>query len=96
MWFTYIMTNKPNGTLYIGVTSNLSQRIYQHKFGTFKGSFTDKYKLRQLVYYEECGSYYFAFEREKQIKSWNRAWKVELVEGFNPGWGDLCDGVIGG
>ena len=75
----YILTNKPNGTLYIGVTSNLSARTYQHK-NSFVDSFSKKYNLHILVYYEIHQDMYSAITREKQLKKWNRAWKIRLIQ----------------
>jgi len=84
----YIITNKPIGTLYIGVTSNLSQRIEQHKNGLVEG-FSQKYNLKNLVYYELLDTLYNAIEREKQLKNWRREWKINLIDEFNPQWKDL-------
>ena len=89
----YIMTNKPRGTLYVGVTSNLVQRIWQHRNHLTKG-FTAKYGLIYLVYYELHEDMYEAIKREKAIKNWKRLWKIELIEGFNPGWVDLFSQII--
>jgi len=86
----YILTNKPLGTLYIGVSSNLIQRIAQHQQGTFKG-FSHKYNLKQLVYYEQFDCMDDAIHREKQLKNWHRQWKVNLITEFNPLWQDLSD-----
>ncbi len=91
----YILTNKPDGVLYIGVSNGLIQRIYQHKSG--QGSqFTKKYNLNKLVYFEQFESMIEAIQREKQLKKWNREWKVELIETNNPEWEDLWDAVLGG
>ena len=84
----YILTNKPDGTLYVGVTSNLVQRIWQHKAKLVEG-FTKKYNLEILVWYETADSMISAIEREKTIKSWKRQWKIELIEQINPQWNDL-------
>ncbi|MCW2488624.1 GIY-YIG nuclease family protein [Candidatus Symbiopectobacterium sp. NZEC127] len=84
----YILTNKPNGTLYVGVTSNLIQRIWQHKNLKAKG-FTQRYNLNQLVYYEYTENMLVAIQREKQLKKWRRAWKTHLIEAANPLWNDL-------
>lgn len=86
--YVYILTNIERTTLYIGVTSNLSQRIWQHKQG--KGSeFTAKYKLTILIYAEELGTISDAIEREKQLKQWKRAWKWDLIKKLNPELVDL-------
>ena len=88
----YIVTNKPLGTLYIGVSSNLIQRIAQHQQGTFKG-FSYKYNLKQLVYYEQFEFMNDAIQREKQLKNWHRQWKINLINEFNPLWQDLTDAL---
>ena len=85
----YILASAKNGTLYVGVTSRLVQRVAEHKSGLIKG-FTGKYKVTRLVYYEEHGTMQKAISREKQVKKWNRAWKVRLIEESNPGWNDLA------
>ena len=74
--------------MYVGVTSNLLQRVWQHKEGVFKG-FTKDYGLHRLVWYELHNNMYSATTREKRLKAWKRAWKIELIEGMNPGWLDL-------
>ena len=84
----YIITNKRNGTLYTGVTSNLTQRVYQHKQGLFEG-FTKKYNCKLLVYYEAHDNMESAILREKQIKSGSRKKKVHLIENLNPKWCDM-------
>ena len=86
--FVYIMTNRRNGTLYIGVTSNIQKRIWEHKNHMVKG-FTEKYDLTWLVYYEIYPEITLAIQREKQLKSWNRSWKTQLIEKINPEWNDL-------
>jgi putative endonuclease len=84
----YIMTNKPNGTLYTGVTSNLVQRVFQHKNGIIPG-FTDRYKCKKLVYYEFFNDMGNAILREKKLKGGPRKQKVSLIESINPEWVDL-------
>ncbi len=84
----YILASKKNGTLYIGVTSNLIQRVWQHKNGLAPG-FTKKYNVHILVYYEQHENMASAITREKQMKKWNRAWKIDLIERENPQWEDL-------
>ena len=84
----YILTNKPRGTLYIGVTSDLVARIWQHKNDLSKG-FSEQYQVHLLVYYEMHATMLEAIAREKQLKKWNREWKVRLIEGFNENWADL-------
>jgi len=86
--FVYIMANKRNGTIYIGVTSNLSDRVYEHKEG--RGSvFTRKYALKMLVWYETYSSILDAIQRETSLKRWPRKWKLDLIEKMNPEWEDL-------
>ena len=89
----YILANKTNGTLYVGVTSNLQQRIYQHKNNLVPG-FTSRYKIHKLVYFELHGDMTEAITREKQIKKWRRDWKIELIATKNPEWHDLYSGIL--
>jgi putative endonuclease len=84
----YIMTNMKKTTLYIGETSQLSQRVYQHKSKLTLG-FTNKYNLNKLVYFESFETMYDAITREKQLKNWRSAWKENLIEQINPNWLDL-------
>jgi putative endonuclease len=84
----YIMASQRNGTIYAGVTSNLIQRIWQHREGVVPG-FTLRYRLKHLVWYEQHGTMESAIRREKQIKAWKRSWKLALFEGENPEWRDL-------
>ncbi|SCZ87196.1 GIY-YIG nuclease family protein [Nitrosomonas mobilis] len=84
----YILASRYNGTLYIGVTSNLIQRIWQHKNDLVEG-FAEKYGVHSLVYYELHEQMLAAIEREKQLKKWNRQWKINLIEKVNPSWKDL-------
>ncbi len=84
----YILANIPKGTLYIGVTSNLIQRIWQHKSGLVEG-FSKRYNLHTLVWYELHETMESAIVRENAVKKWNRAWKIELIEKTNPNWTDL-------
>lgn len=86
------MTNKPNGTLYTGVTSNVSKRVEEHVSGVVP-SFTKRYGLHTLVYFEVCESMYQAIEREKQIKAGSRKKKLALVESINPHWKDLSNEI---
>jgi putative endonuclease len=86
--FVYIMTSGKNGTLYIGVTSDLPKRIYEHKNDLVE-SFTKKYQVHDLVYFEEASEIGSAIMREKQMKAWKRQWKIELIEKNNPAWSDL-------
>ena len=91
--WVYIMSNREDGVLYIGLTADLSRRIVQHREG--KGSaFCRRYGLKRLVYAEEHDSIEDAIAREKAMKAWKRAWKIELVEGVNPEWDDLFGVVL--
>ena len=87
-YYVYILASKRNGTLYIGVTSNLIKRIYEHKNNLIEG-FTKKYNIHNLVYYEITEDVNSAIAREKQLKRWKRNWKIELIEKNNPEWKDL-------
>ena len=89
----YILASGYNGTLYIGVTSNLIQRIWQHKNDLAEG-FTKKYSVHSLVYYEVHEQMLSAIQREKQLKKWNRQWKINLIEKINPTWKDLWQEVV--
>lgn len=91
--YIYIMTNKNNNVLYTGVTSQLEIRVYQHKTGEFKNSFTDKYNCHKLVYYEYFDYIEEAIEREKQIKAGSRKKKLMLIEKVNPQWDDLYNQI---
>ena len=87
-YYVYILTNKIRGTLYIGVTNNLQRRVYEHKSGLVLG-FTQKYKLKKLVFFEVTNDVNSALQREKQLKNWHRDWKISLIEEFNNDWDDL-------
>jgi len=93
MYYIYILASKRNGTLYIGFTSNLVQRVYQHKNGLADG-FTKKYEVHHLVYYEQVEDIMSAIKREKGLKAWKRQWKIELIEKNNPTWRDLYSEII--
>ena len=86
----YILASKPNGTLYIGATSNLAQRVWQHKNDFVEGS-TKRYGVHRLVWYEAHESMEGALTRERMLKRWKRTWKIELIEKDNPTWSDLSD-----
>lgn len=90
--YVYILANKRNGTLYIGVTLVLAKRIYQHKNKVADG-FTKKYNVNKLVYFESCPDIESAILREKQIKKWERKWKLRLIEESNPNWDDLYNEI---
>lgn len=87
---TYILASKRNGTLYIGVTSNLLARIHQHRDGTFEG-FTKDHGVKRLVWFEQHATMEHAITREKRLKKWQRAWKIRLIEEANPRWRDLAE-----
>lgn len=87
-YFVYILASKKNGTLYIGVTSDLKKRIYEHKNKIIDG-FTKKYNVDRLVYYEQTDDVESAITREKQMKEWKREWKINLIKKDNPEWDDL-------
>ena len=89
----YILASRQNGTLYIGVTSDLVKRVWEHKNNSIEG-FTKKYGVHLLVYYEVCEDMVAAISREKQLKKWNRAWKVELIEDKNRERKDLWDEIV--
>ena len=93
-FYVYILASKRNGTLYTGVTSNLIQRVWQHKHDVIQG-FTRKYNVKTLVYYEVHKNVESALTREKKIKRWRRSWKLELIENSNPGWRDLYEDILG-
>jgi putative endonuclease len=86
----YLLASKRNGTLYIGVTSNLLARIHQHRTGAVRG-FTREYAVKQLAWFERHATMDSAITREKRIKKWNRAWKLQLIEAENPDWRDLAE-----
>jgi putative endonuclease len=88
--YVYILANKPRGTLYVGVTGNILQRMTQHA-STENSGFTAKYKVHRLVYAESAPTMESAIAREKQLKSWKRRWKIELIEKNNPEWKDLLN-----
>ena len=89
----YILASKRNGTLYIGVTSNLPKRVYEHKNHLVEG-FTRKYKIDIPVWFELHESMESAIQREKQLKKWNRSWKIRLIEDTNPHWNDLSHQIL--
>ena len=86
----YLLASKRNGTLYVGVTSNLPGRIHLHRNGLLAG-FTREYGVKLLVWFEQHATMESAISREKRIKKWNRAWKLELIEAINPDWRDLAE-----
>jgi len=86
--YVYILASRKNGTLYVGVTSDLLKRVAEHREKAVSG-FTEKYGVTRLVYYEEAADIASAIQREKQLKKWSRAWKIRLIKDKNPGWKDL-------
>ena len=93
-FYVYILASQRNGTLYIGSTDDLARRVWEHREKVRPG-FTDAYGVTRLVWYEVHGTRETAFQRERQMKKWNRLWKIELIETMNPGWHDLYDGLNG-
>jgi putative endonuclease len=91
-YYVYILASKIGGTLYTGVTNDLVRRVYEHRAGSVEG-FTRKYGVTRLVYFEAHSSIEAAILREKQIKKWNRVWKVRLIEEKNPNWDDLYNSI---
>jgi putative endonuclease len=91
--FVYILASKRNGTLYIGATSDLARRVEEHKLDVVE-SFTKRYQIHTLVYYEAHEDIRDAIERERQLKKWERKWKLRLIEELNPNWVDLSEGLL--
>ncbi len=94
-YYVYILASRRNGTLYVGFTNDLLQRVFAHKNDLVEG-FTKRYSVHTLVYFEQCEDRNAALQREKQIKEWKRSWKLELIEKVNPGWKDLFEEVVEG
>ncbi|MFZ2470127.1 GIY-YIG nuclease family protein [Parvibaculum sedimenti] len=92
--WVYIMTNGPDGTLYVGVTSDIVRRAWEHREGIFEG-FTKRYGLKRLIYMERHDDIESAIQRESRLKKWPRAWKVRLIHGVNPDWDDLYETLQG-
>ncbi|PHR71384.1 MAG: excinuclease ABC subunit C [Lutibacter sp.] len=88
-WYVYIMANKRNGVIYIGVTDNIEERVKEHRLKIFPKAFTAKYNCDKLIYFEEFENGRDAEKRERQFKKWKRDWKIELIEEMNPSWSDL-------
>ena len=93
-YYVYILASATNVTIYTGITRDLVRRVYEHRHNLDPDSFTAKYRVHKLVYYEQTTDVKAALEREKQIKSWKRARKNELVESMNPTWKDLYPGIL--
>jgi putative endonuclease len=91
--WVYIVTNRPNGTLYVGVTSDIAKRAWEHREGVVDG-FTKRYGLKRLVYAERHDEITDAIHREKRMKSWPRAWKINLIRASNPAWKDLYESLL--
>ena len=91
-YWVYILASRIGGTLYIGVTNNLVQRVYEHRMGLVEG-FTQQYGVHRLVYFEQFDDIEQAILREKRLKKWDRAWKIQLIEENNPNWDDLYNGI---
>ena len=91
--WVYIVTDKPYGTLYTGVTGDIARRAWEHREGVAAG-FTKQYGLKLLVYAEQHDDIRIALQREKNIKHWSRAWKIELIQSLNPTWSDLYNTLI--
>ena len=93
-YYVYILANATNVTVYTGVTNDLPRRMYEHRFHVDPESFTAKYNVTKLVYFEDTGDVTSAIAREKQIKSWSRARKNKLIESKNPRWDDLYESIL--
>ena len=87
-YYVYIMASRPKGATYIGMTSNLTKRVFEHREALVKG-YTSRFNIKTLVYYETYEEVHLAIEREKKLKKWKRQWKFDLIESFNPKWDDL-------
>ena len=94
-YYVYILTNAHKNLIYVGVTNDLIRRVYEHKHHLDADSYTAKYNIDQLVYFETTSDVYSAISREKQLKGWNRARKNKLVEMKNPGWADIYESLLG-
>ncbi|MEL7040194.1 MAG: GIY-YIG nuclease family protein [Pseudomonadota bacterium] len=94
MFYTYTVTNRPRGVLYTGQTDDLNKRTWEHRSHAMKGSFSERYNCEILVWFEAYDSREEAKGRERQIKNWKRAWKIELIEAQNPNWRDLADTLL--
>ena len=94
MYYVYLLTNANKNLIYVGITNNLVRRVYEHKNHLDMGSYTARYNIDQLVYFETTKDVYSAISREKQIKGWNRKRKNKLVESMNPGWQDIYNTIL--
>ncbi len=93
MPYVYMLASERNGTLYTGVTKDLIRRIYEHKNDAVHG-FTSRHQMHNLVWYEQTDSIFLAIQREKQLKNWQRSWKIKLIEQTNPYWNDLYSALL--
>jgi putative endonuclease len=93
VYVVYILASRPGGAIYVGVTNDLLRRLHEHKTGA-ADSFTKRYGIHRLVYFECYASAYLAIQREKNIKHWSRAWKANLIKSINPGWDDLSKEML--
>ena len=93
-YYVYILTNANKNVIYTGITNDLVRRVYEHKHHMDKGSFTDRYHVEFLIYYESTSDVKAAIEREKQIKSWNRKRKDKMIASMNPKWEDLYEKIL--
>lgn len=91
--YVYLLASKRNGTLYVGVTTDLRRRVWQHKNKEIEG-FTKKYNVKDLVYFEHHEDYWQAADRERKLKNWKRSWKIDLIEEGNPEWEDLYESLF--
>ncbi len=91
-YYVYILANRRNGTLYVGVTNNIARRAWEHREGVVSG-FTQKYGVKMLVFYEQFDDIRLAIQRETRLKKWKRRWKLELIESENPDWRDLYENI---
>jgi putative endonuclease len=94
-FYVYVLASRIGGTLYIGVTNDLIRRVAEHRLKLGEESFTKKYEVGRLVYFEQFDDAENAIRREKRLKKWNRAWKIRLIEEFNPNWDDLYSSIAG-
>jgi len=91
-YWVYILSSRPRGTLYVGMTNDLIRRIYEHREGLVEG-FSKEYGVKMLVYYEQHATAMAAIQREKNIKHWSRQWKIDLIRSMNPDWRDLWEDI---
>ena len=93
-YYVYMLTNKHKNLIYVGITNDLARRVYEHKHHLDRGSYTDRYNIEYLIYYESTSDVKAAIEREKQIKGWNRQRKDKLIAKTNPQWKDLYETIL--